>query len=248
MCNPVMLTLCLDTSSPCGLIALAKGGELLGASTMRSAERQGESLLPRIEVLMHEQRVAPRDLDLMGVALGPGGFTAVRVGLATAKGLCLARNTPLVGVESLRVLARGFGDLAQLKVPLRKAYRGEVFAAAYQSVSSPFDSPRNKDTPPPLQELCAPMYGLPSEIVERLAGVVGSREVIASGDGLGIDPIFGKTWTMADEILWDPQPQALVHEVRSVYNTAGASDLATLEPKYVKPSDAKLPARALLTE
>ena len=233
-----MLTLCIDTSSSCGVIALAKGESIVGASSLKSAERQGESLLPRIDDLLKEAGANPADLDLIGVALGPGGFTAVRVGLATAKGLCLARGTELVGVESLRVIARGFGARDGLRVPVRKAYRGEIFVAAYEYNSST-DS---------LNEKMATTHGAPTDIAERIRTLADTQDVLIGGDGLGVDASAFSAWEATPETTWDPTFDALVAEVLSTYRNNGPSELAMLQPLYIKPSDAKLPAKALTVE
>jgi tRNA threonylcarbamoyladenosine biosynthesis protein TsaB len=78
------------------------------------------------------------------VDIGPGRFTSLRVGLGTAKGLALGLDLPIVGVSSLRVLARAIeGDAALVRVPVMNAYRGDVFAAAHLLVDGGVEESRS---------------------------------------------------------------------------------------------------------
>src|SRR5690606_33068886 len=111
-----------------------------------------------------------RELDLLAVGLGPGGFTSVRVGLATAKGLSLARDLPVVGISSLLALARGLSPSGGLSAAFVDAGRGEVYAAFY-----------DLDAPAPLLE---PTLGEASALARRIAAAAAGRAYAYGGDAL----------------------------------------------------------------
>jgi tRNA threonylcarbamoyladenosine biosynthesis protein TsaB len=87
-------------------------------------------LLPRIAGLMEEAGLGWAEVGAVGVGVGPGAFTGLRIGVATARSLALARGLELRPVSSLRALAEGIDH--PLRLPVIDARRGEVFAAIYE--------------------------------------------------------------------------------------------------------------------
>jgi tRNA threonylcarbamoyladenosine biosynthesis protein TsaB len=114
-----MLILAFDMATSVVTSALVRDGGPL-------AERVSKprSVLEDVDVLLREGSVEPRDLDALAVGTGPGSFTGVRIGLATARALAFALDLPAAGVSTLDVLAAG----APGAVPVIDAKRGEVFA------------------------------------------------------------------------------------------------------------------------
>ena len=87
-----MYTVGIDTSSPLGSVALLRDGELIAESHARVQAKHGETLLSHLEHVLGEGAIGIRDLDLIAIGAGPGSFTGLRVGVATAKGLAFAAN------------------------------------------------------------------------------------------------------------------------------------------------------------
>ncbi|ADU50392.1 peptidase M22 glycoprotease [Thermaerobacter marianensis DSM 12885] len=140
----------IDTSGPrCG-VALLKDGEPAGAEEL-AAPGTNRALMPAVDRLCRRAGIGPRQLDGIAVALGPGSFTGLRIGLAAAKGLALGLGRPLAGVGTLDAVvfaaAGPAGDAAtgtagggaegggagpwQGWLVARPARRGEFYAAAY---------------------------------------------------------------------------------------------------------------------
>jgi tRNA threonylcarbamoyladenosine biosynthesis protein TsaB len=113
-----MLILAFDTATDVATSALVDDGEVLGERVSRA-----QTLLEDVDALLRQGGASPRAIDALAVGIGPGSFTGVRVGLATARGLALALGIPAAGVSTLDALAAG----APGALPLVDARRREVF-------------------------------------------------------------------------------------------------------------------------
>lgn len=96
-----MLTLGIDTATEIGAVGLIEGSSIIGELSFAARLAQAERLIPAIERLMGLHGRESRELELIAVSCGPGSFTGLRIGLATAKGLAQALGVPLVGVPTL---------------------------------------------------------------------------------------------------------------------------------------------------
>jgi tRNA threonylcarbamoyladenosine biosynthesis protein TsaB len=113
-----MLILAFDTATDVATSALVSDGEVVGERTSRAV-----TVLEDIDALLRQAGAHTRELDGIAVGIGPGSFTGIRIGLATARGLALALGVPVAGVSTLDALAAG----APEAVPVIDARRGEVF-------------------------------------------------------------------------------------------------------------------------
>ena len=95
------MLLAIDTSSSQLGLALYNGAQVLAESVWTSRARHTVELAPALAELFQRTGIKMDDLQALGVALGPGSFTSLRVGLAFVKGLALARNLPLIGIQTL---------------------------------------------------------------------------------------------------------------------------------------------------
>ena len=236
-----MTILCIDTATEYGTVAVVHGDGSTASVCWRSAGRHGENLFGYIESALAEAGASREELSLIGVDIGPGRFTSLRVGLGTAKGLALGLDLPIVGVSALRVLARAIeGDEGLVRVPVMNAYRGDVFAAAYRIGDE-------------VEELAPALFGPPDVVFAQIRDALAGRAVALGGEGVAqhaavIEPLLGVKLDEAQMSLSTATPDAIVAEVQYVFRTIGPADLGSLEPQYLRPSDAKLPNRPPQTE
>lgn len=128
-----MLTLGLESSAKAASAALCRDGELVAMSCQRSGLTHSRTLLPMVEDLLKNTDTKKTDIDAVAVANGPGSFTGIRIGVATAKGLCWGLDKPAVGVSTLEAMAFLAPPLGEDTVicPVMDARRGQVYNALF---------------------------------------------------------------------------------------------------------------------
>ena len=141
------LILAFDTSAARCAAALVLGERVPALHDEPMERGQAERLLPMLEALLATAGVGWGDLDGIAVCTGPGNFTGIRIGVATARGLALALDVPAVGVTGFEALAAATG-LAQVAIEDR---RGTVFVQAF-SDGVPLGEPSAGDDPDPMPE------------------------------------------------------------------------------------------------
>jgi tRNA threonylcarbamoyladenosine biosynthesis protein TsaB len=97
--------LAVDTATRTVGLAVYDGLQVLGETVWHSRDFHTVELIPAISELLTKARLSSADLGAIAVSIGPGSFTGLRIGMAAAKGICMARNLPLVGVPTLDALA-----------------------------------------------------------------------------------------------------------------------------------------------
>lgn len=127
-----MKTLAIDTSNQTLAVAVVDGQEVLGQSQTMAIKNHSTALMPAIDGLMQAVGMAPKELEQIVVAKGPGSYTGLRIGVTTAKTLAQTLNIPLIGVSSLKAVAANCVGVSQVIVPLFDARRQNVYAGAYQ--------------------------------------------------------------------------------------------------------------------
>ena len=127
-----MIVLGIDTSTQIGSVAIVEAGRVLAETTGTGAH--GAELLEMIDAVCIGAAIGAHDLDAVAIGAGPGSFTGLRIGMATAKGIAFAAKCPLWAVSSLAALAHVqlLEDPDGVVVGVLDARRGEVYAGAYR--------------------------------------------------------------------------------------------------------------------
>ena len=123
--SPNML-LAIDTSTRNASVALSDGGRVVAIRAWHSMVNHSSELMPAVAQLLESRGVRPKELHAVSVALGPGGFSALRTGVSAAKGMAMAVDIPIVGVGSLDLEAYPFRDAGTRICALLEAGRGEA--------------------------------------------------------------------------------------------------------------------------
>jgi tRNA threonylcarbamoyladenosine biosynthesis protein TsaB len=126
-----MRVLGIETATPLASCAVVDGSGVLAEAALRAPMRHLEWLAPAIAEMLRGLGMRPAELEGIAVSRGPGGFTGLRIGIATAAAWARARRTPVVGVDTLEALALAAGGPGVVLAAL-DAHRGEVAAGLYR--------------------------------------------------------------------------------------------------------------------
>lgn len=168
-----MKILALDSSGLVASVAVLEDENLLGEFTMNYKKTHSQTLLPMLDEVAKMIELDLQTIDAIAVASGPGSFTGLRIGSATAKGLGLALNKPIVSVPTVEGLAYNLYGNRNLVCPLMDARRNQTYTGLYEF---------GEDGMKTLVEQCA--VGI-EEILEKINEL--ERPVIFLGDGV---PVF----------------------------------------------------------
>lgn len=127
------MLLAIDTSTAQIGLAVYDGSQVIAESAWRASQRHTVELAPSISELLQHCGLSMHDITAVGVALGPGSFTSLRVGLSLAKGIVFARKIPLIGITTLDILAQAqaLSDLSLICAI--QAGRGRFAVGVYKS-------------------------------------------------------------------------------------------------------------------
>lgn len=128
-----MHILAVDTNSSAGSIALLKGRNLLAELNLDVPTTHSERLLSGIAYLLKILGMKSQDIEGYALAVGPGSFTGIRIGMGTIKGMAAAHDRPIVPVSNLEALAHKLRvPQARLLCPMIDARKNEIYAALYE--------------------------------------------------------------------------------------------------------------------
>ena len=133
MSEKKMNILAIESSGLVASAAVAEDGLLKTEFTINNRLTHSETLLPMIRSMFDISGLDMHKTDAIAVSAGPGSFTGLRIGAATAKGLALALNIPVISVSSLKAMAYGLSELSESVIcPIMDARREQVYSAAYR--------------------------------------------------------------------------------------------------------------------
>jgi tRNA threonylcarbamoyladenosine biosynthesis protein TsaB len=223
------IALALDSAGSFCSAAVAVGQTILGAERLKSVHGQAEKLLPMVDSAMRQARLSPSELNLVAVAVGPGSFTGIRVGLAAARGIRLATGAELIGVTGFEAVAAriaecfssGFGYL----LVALESRREDLYVQL-------IDGPRNPLGPPAAV--------IPLALAEGVNAAIGTAPLLVAGDAAqrGAQVLSKRPQTT---VLEDTAPDA-VGVLRAALGRwrHGRGDDA-LRPLYLRPPDVTFP-------
>lgn len=167
-----MKIVAIDSSGLVASVAIMVDEQLVAEYTVNYKKTHSQTLVPMLEEIVEMVDFNMSQVDAIAVAAGPGSFTGLRIGAATAKGLGLALKKPLVGIPTLEGLAYNLFGTEKLICPLMDARRNQVYTGLYG-----FDQGEFVVISP---EKAVTIY----EMIEEVNGI--GREVIFLGDGVEV--------------------------------------------------------------
>ena len=126
-----MSILSIDTSSAVSSVAVLSAERVAAEISMQGALTHSETLMPHIETALGMARVEKSELEGIAVSIGPGSFTGLRIGLASAKMMAYALHIPLIAVPTLEALAHHYICEGVRLVPMMDAQKGNVYAQEF---------------------------------------------------------------------------------------------------------------------
>ena len=186
-----------------------------------------EVLMPLLDRLFKDAKVKVSELAGIGVDIGPGMFTALRVGTSTAKGLAIAHRIPIVGVSSLWGIARTARPALDRVLSLIDARKQQVYAALYLDGRA----------------VIQPAVMNPEELVSEARSVLPSgTSLVVAGNGAGICADLFAAAGVELELtgIESPSPGVVAIEAGERIEKRLADDLAAVEPLYLRRTDAEL--------
>ncbi|MBA7654927.1 tRNA threonylcarbamoyladenosine biosynthesis protein TsaB [subsurface metagenome] len=224
------LVLAIETSSIWTGVALAEKDKILAERSVESRSRHNEVLSGLIQGVMDQTAKDFADLSVLGVSIGPGSFTALRIGLLFAKGIAFAHSLKIVPVMTLDVLNASLEiqDDLEFRLPVLDAYKGEVFTALYRG-SKRVSEPVIVDP-----AFIASLAGSP--VHTEPVRVFGPASLKYEGS---LRASLGERLHMPEDPQIAPTPSALA--LLAYERRKDAQDPADLEPFYLRMPDAKKP-------
>lgn len=226
-----MLVLGIESSTPVASVAIVSAEGLKGEITLNIGLTHSEQLLPIIDELLKQTRLSLKDVEGIAVAGGPGSFTGLRIGMATAKGLAQGRGIPLISVPTLEALAYNYIGASALVSPMLNARKQEIYTALYR-----FSLGK-------AEQLIADCAVTPQQWSEKLAQY--SEPVILAGDG---SFVYRENWQaqLKEKAVILPLPLSLSSAVtvawlgREKLLDGKSDDLYTLKPVYIRLAEAQV--------
>ena len=195
------------------------------------------SLLPMAESLLKERGIALRDVSCVAASCGPGSFTGIRIGVATARGLAQALNIPCIPVPTLKAFIYNENDPKRLVCPMLDARRGQIYAGAYAMGGEEGEV---------IEAVAAGAYEIGEylELAGQAAagaaglrlygdGVERYREAIAAWDGAG-----GRAVCAEGEAAFQRASSA-ARLALDIYKSGGMTDFNGMEPEYMRKAEAE---------
>jgi len=234
-----LITLAVDTSEARGSVALLREGRCVATESHQDGSDYSEWLIPAVGRVLNSGHAGMEQVQLYGVATGPGSFTGVRVGLTTVKAWCEVYGTPVVGVsrlEALLVSGEAHAPSVRpaqggLSVAYYDAQRGQVFGAVYRGGGHD------------LERIGDEMVIAPEALLE-LAGREGAAVQWVTLDPKLITDLAG--WDLrvqhGDEMrVCSPDLASAIGQIAEERAKAGRfSDPLELDANYVRRSDAEI--------
>ncbi len=224
-----MYVLGVETSTAKGTIAVVRDGEVLVSETVATAMEYSSNLLPVLDRVLRGLKLSIKEFDGLGIGIGPGSYTGVRVGIAFAKGLQFAMKKPLIGVCSLEAMTYSHSSFNGQICVLVDAKMEMVYWAVYECKGKRLETIQ-PPTITPVEQIQVSVQRIVflSPDIEKYGEVLRER--------------FGRGRDIAMEVAY-PQAEYVALKALERVGTGEYNLEAKIEPYYLRPSTAELKFR-----
>jgi tRNA threonylcarbamoyladenosine biosynthesis protein TsaB len=224
-----MNILCLDTSTPFSVVAVARNARLVAGVRRRFEKGRAEGIFDLIGACLKASRLDVKDMDAFGVGAGPGSFTGLRIGLSAVKGFSLGLSRPIYPFSSLGAIAFNAAGLSigRLVVGV-DARRSNVYTAEFK-----------RDRQGELKACRQDALVSASSWVDRVP-----RNAVFCGDALGLyaselEKRLGRLESLSED-LWCPTPESVVALAWRTVRQKRKTDAQGLKAVYLYPRDCQV--------
>ena len=223
-----MFLLGIETSTKTGSVAIVSDDCVIAQYSLNIELTHSERLMATVDRVLKDTGLAVAGLDGFAVAIGPGSFTGLRIGISTVKGLAFATGKPVAAVPTLQALAWNLPFAGYPVCPLLDARKKEVYAALYDNDGS---VPVQKMT-----EMAIPL--------SQLAVLIDGTTVF-TGEGAylyreEIEKIFSKRALFAPRSAILPSAAAVAEIGLAMFRSGNLANLDVLTPKYIRRPEAEV--------
>lgn len=226
-----MKYLTIDTTTKVTAVSLAEDGRLIAEGFLHTAKTHSERLIPMLDQLLTAASWTLQDLEMIGVVRGPGSFTGIRIGIATAQGLAQVLKLPLLAVLSLDALAwAGLGRVEDI-VPILDARKNEWYTARYRWAKG------NEKA-----ECLTPPQAIPTDLwLKNLRDL--DRPICFVGDAAAkskaqIEEVLGEKAVLMPEYVSLPRGAYAARAIWQRWQETGIGEI--VEPLYIRFSEAEV--------
>lgn len=219
------MILAVDTSTDVAGVALAHQDMIIGEITWTGRATHSSLLFPPTERLLQSAGVKPGDIEAVAVAIGPGSFSGLRVGISAAMGLSMALDIPIAGVGTLDIIGWQVSALSPDVVAVLPAGRGQVYCAVFEGRGPSWRTVQ----PPQILSLDAAAISVGGALLAGEAAPAVAQAARERGDEPQVAPA-----------AWNFRRPGFLAELGRLYFQSGGSDQRNqLEPLYLRRSAAE---------
>jgi tRNA threonylcarbamoyladenosine biosynthesis protein TsaB len=220
--------LAIDTAGSACSVALGHGGAVLAAERLAMRYGHAEALVPMIDRVMAAAALPRSALDGVAVAVGPGGFTGIRVGLGAAQGIALALNLQLIGVSSFAAVAAALPAAPGVALVALDSRREDLYVQLFDRAAG--------------VPLAQPAAIMPEDLAEHIRALVGDQTLLLAGDmAEPAAAVLGGRF--AAEIAAGSAPDATGVVTAALCQIRREPAGSPARPLYLRPPDVTLPKR-----
>lgn len=223
-----MLILGLDTSTTTGGVAIITEERLIANYQLDITVTHSARLFPAIDVILRDVHISLNKLDGIAVAVGPGSFTGLRIGVAAAKSLAYLNKIPLIGISTLDALAFPFSQTNLLVCSILDALRGEVYAAIYKTKDGKQEKISDDiviSIPKLLEQLQSPCLFTGNGIAKHKQEIQANLDELASFSPLNLQVVL---------------PSSIAELGMQKLSVGIQDDPLKLEPRYLRRPEAEI--------